>query len=718
MKRFAAAFLSVLFLAVPALAGATVAQAEEGARLRVDLTQLNPRVITSSTTTLTVAGKVTNTGDRKVTRPQVRLQVGDRQTTSRGIGDVLSGAVIKDSPLTEFTSLADVLEPGQSAPLAITVNLTGAKAAQLSRPGVYPLLVNVNGTPEFGGPARLAAVSMLMPVLSGAGKTAGHSSAGAPSMTLLWPLTSSVPQVYAAPFGQPLVLRDDRLADEIGPDGRLNALVTSASTAVQSDPNLARSMCFALDPDLLATVEAMSGGYQVHTDAGNVAGKGAETAKTWLASLRALLVGRCAVAMPFADADLNTVSQIRPGDTSLVTRAAAGAATIQQLAGVTPQTGVLWPDGTLNEAVLTALTQAGVRTVLTDAGRLAPAAAGGGVTVQGSTVRAQPTDSLISSAMTGVPSVPDSVTVAASTERAISSQNGLGALAFRAGLGQPAGQERPDHLLVAPPRRWDAPAAELTAYLQQVGNYLNAGLVTATSLPTLLAADPGGSSAVGDGGENPDASTDPSVVSTLADIDGKAAGMASSMQLDPTKRVKPDDVVAPVRLAELRGASAGWRGLPADAATANATAEITAISSRVTVSQPQQTIALASGNSPLPVYVVNDLPVGITARFTLDNNTGLRADDTSVRSFPAGGGRNYFLPVEALRAGRFSVDVSLSTPTGTPLGSPARFELTSTEYGAITIIATVAAGVALLLLASRRIYRRVKDARAGRDIVD
>ncbi|GAB3139677.1 DUF6049 family protein [Amycolatopsis stemonae] len=718
MKRFAAAFLSVLFLAVPALAGATVAQAEEGARLRVDLTQLNPRVITSSTTTLTVAGKVTNTGDRKVTRPQVRLQVGDRQTTSRGIGDVLSGAVIKDSPLTEFTSLADVLEPGQSAPLAITVNLTGAKAAQLSRPGVYPLLVNVNGTPEFGGPARLAAVSMLMPVLSGAGKTAGHSSAGAPSMTLLWPLTSSVPQVYAAPFGQPLVLRDDRLADEIGPDGRLNALVTSASTAVQSDPNLARSMCFALDPDLLATVEAMSGGYQVHTEAGNVAGRGAETAKTWLASLRALLVGRCAVAMPFADADLNTVSQIRPGDTSLVTRAAAGAATIQQLAGVTPQTGVLWPDGTLNDAVLTALTQAGVRTVLTDAGRLAPAAAGGGVTVQGSTVRAQPTDSLISSAMTGVPSVPDSVTVAASTERAISSQNGLGALAFRAGLGQPAGQERPDHLLVAPPRRWDAPAAELTAYLQQVGNYLNAGLVTATSLPTLLAADPGGSSAVGDGGENPDASTDPSVVSTLADIDGKAAGMASSMQLDPTKRVKPDDVVAPVRLAELRGASAGWRGLPADAATANATAEITAISSRVTVSQPQQTIALASGNSPLPVYVVNDLPVGITARFTLDNNTGLRADDTSVRSFPAGGGRNYFLPVEALRAGRFSVDVSLSTPTGTPLGSPARFELTSTEYGAITIIATVAAGVALLLLASRRIYRRVKDARAGRDIVD
>ncbi|MBE1499688.1 hypothetical protein H4696_006788 [Amycolatopsis lexingtonensis] len=717
MKRFAAAFLSVLFLAVPAFAGASVAQAEEGARLRVDLDQLAPRVITGSTTTLTVAGTVTNTGDRKITRPQVRLQVGERVTTSRGVNDVLSGAVIKDSPLTDFAPVADALDPGQSAPLNITVNLTGTRAERFGRPGVYPLLVNVNGTPEFGGPARLGAVSMLMPVLTAPGKqSSGH--AGAPSMTLLWPLTSSVPQVYAAPYGQPLVLRDDRLAAEISGDGRLNALVTAAASAVRGSSNLARSMCFALDPDLLATVDAMSRGYQVHTDGGNVDGKGTEAAKTWLASLKTLLTGRCVVALPFADADLEAVAKIRPGDTSLVTGAVSGAATIQQLVGVTTQTGVLWPGSTPSEAVLAALSQAGVHTVLTDAGKLAPAAAGGGVTVQGSAVRAQPTDSLVSAAMTGVPSVPDSVTVPVNTERAISSQNGLGALAFRAGLGQPAGQERPDHLLVAPPRRWDAPAAELTAYLEQVGGFISAGVVNPLPLPSLLSADPAGTGAVGDGGQDPNAAVDPQVVSALSAVDGQATGMASSMQLDATKRVKPDDVVAPVRLAELRGASTAWRGLPADAAAANAQAEIAAISDRVSVQQPRQTIALASGNSPLPVYVVNDLPVGINARFTLSNNTGLRVDDRKEVSFPAGGGRQYLLPVEALRAGRFSVDVSLSTPSNTPLGSSARFELTSTEYGAITIIATVAAGVALLLLASRRIYRRVKDARAGRDVVD
>ncbi|HET6704942.1 DUF6049 family protein [Amycolatopsis sp.] len=719
MKRFAAAFLSVLFLAVPALTGATVAQAQEGgARLRIDLAGLSPRVITTSTTAMTVTGTVTNTGDRRVAKPQVRLQVGDRATTERGVSDVLAGAVIKDTPLTEFTPVADVLEPGQSAPLNITVPLTGTRAERFARPGVYPLLVNVNGTPEFGGPARLGAVSMLMPVLAGPGKQAASNRGGAPSMTLLWPLTGNIPHVYAAPYGSPMVLADDRLAAEISGDGRLNALVTAAASAVRSNSNLAKSMCFALDPDLLATVEAMSRGYLVHTDTGNVDGKGVDAAKGWLSAVRSLVGTRCVVTLPFADADLDALTRIRPGDASLATRAAGGAETIEQLTGATPLTGVLWPGGTPSASVLTALTDAGVRTVLADAGKLAPAAAGGGVTVQGSAVRVQPTDSLISAAMTGVPSVPDSVTVAATTERAVASQNGLGALAFRAGLGQPTGQQRPDHLLVAPPRRWDASAAEFGTYLEQVGAFIEAGLVTSTGLSALLADGPATSGSVGDGGQDPAGGIDAGVVSTLAGIDVQATGLAAAMQIDPTKRVKPDDVVEPVRLAELRGASLAWRGLPAAAATTNAQAELAAISGRVTVSQPKQTIALASGNSPLPVYVSNDLPVGINARFTLNNNTGLRPEDAKDWFFPASGGKNYFLPVEALRAGRFSVDVSLSTPTGTPLGSSARFELTSTEYGAITIIATVAAGVALLLLASRRIYRRVKDARAGRDVVD
>jgi hypothetical protein len=76
---------------------------------------------------------------------------------------------------------------------------------------------------------------------------------------------------------------------------------------------------------------------------------------------------------------------------------------------------------------------------------------------------------------------------------------------------------------------------------------------------------------------------------------------------------------------------------------------------------------------------------------------------------PANGAANQYIPVEALRAGRFSVDVALSTPAGTRLGTIARFELTSNNYGPITVIVTVVAAGALLLLSSRRIYRRIKE---------
>ncbi len=712
MKRLAAAFLSILFVAVPALLGAT-AQAQEQPRLRVDISGFSPRVVTSSATTLTVAGKITNVGDRRISRAQVRLELGERQTTERQLTDVLAGGVFKATPLTDFTTVADSLEPGQSAPMDVTVNLTGSKAAQFGKAGVYPLLVNVNGTPDFGGAARLGAVSLLLPVM---GKQGSHS--GGPSVTLLWPITDTVPHVYSAAYGGALTLSDERLADELAPGGRLSALVSAARTAIQDDSKIGTALCFAIDPDLLATVNAMSNGYQAHTDAGTVAGKGVDAAKTWLASLRTLVDNRCVIAMPFADADLNALTSLTRGgaaDTDLFTRATAASPIFTQLLGVTPQTGVLWPDGAPNEAAMAALPKAGIKSLITATSGSQPS--GGGVTVQGSTVRVQPADSLIAAALAGVPAAAGSVATPAPGLPAVASQNGLGALAFRAGLGQSAGQ-RADHLLVAPPRRWDVPATELSAYLRQISTYLGSGLVTATGLPQLLAADPTGSGSVGDGGQDTAAGVDPSVTAALSRLDDQVTGLTSAMTIDPTKRVKPEDVVAPVQDALLRGASAAWRGTSADVATTNAQADLAVISGQVTVEQPKQTIALASGASPLPVYVSNDLPVGINARISIDNNTGLRPEQAQASFFPAKANRNQYIPVEALRAGRFSVDVSLSTPAGTPLGSAARFELTSTEYGAITIIATVAAGVALLLLASRRIYRRVKDARAGRVVTD
>ncbi|GAB3704167.1 DUF6049 family protein [Amycolatopsis oliviviridis] len=704
MKRLAATVLSILFLALPALFGA-VAQAQEQPRLRVDLDQLNPRVITTSSTSLTVTGRVTNIGDRPISKLSVRLQQGTRLQSEQQIGDVLAGGKFKDQSATEFVDLEpDALEAGQSAALNLSIPLGQSSKLQFSKPGVYPLLVNVNGTPEFGGPERLAAVSLLMPVLGLPGKAPATRPSSPPSASLLWPIANSTVHVVSSPLGGPLTLADERLADELAAGGRLDSLV-AAARAAEADTKVSSSLCLAIDPDLVATVDGMSRGYQVATGGGPAPGKGAETAKNWLGQLKALVAGRCVVTLPFADADLAALTKVRAGDatdTALLGSAVGGAATIKNLLGIQPQDGVLWPGGALDSQTLEAIGKTGVKTVLTDSGKLQSGSPlSGGVTIEGTNLRAQPVDTLITSALNG----------------AGGTQNGLGAIAFRAGLGgQASGQER-SRMLVAPPRHWAASGTDLTTFLERMGDFYAAGLVKATPLSELLGESPSGTASVNYAPQDLTTATSGDVTAKMSQIDNETLSLSSAMTMDTTKRVNPADVIAPVRLALVRAASTSWRGADAATVTGNARGDLDAIRSQVTVERPKQTIALASGASPLPVFITNSLPVGVDVQVALRNNVGLRAtDETQLQAqmVPANSARNRLLPIEALRAGRFSVDVALTTPDGTPLGSAARFELTSTEYGAITIIITVTAAGALLLLSSRRIYRRIKDSRADR----
>ncbi|MGY6657118.1 DUF6049 family protein [Amycolatopsis sp. TRM77291] len=701
MKRLAATVLSILFLVFTVLPAAG-AQAQEQPRLRVDLDQPNPRVITSTSASLAVTGRVTNIGDRRISKLGVRLQLGTRLQTEQQIGDVLAGDKFKDLAATEFVDLEpDELEPGQSAALNLSVPLGPSAKLQFPKTGVYPLLVNVNGTPDFGGPERLAAVTLLMPVLGVPGKAPGSRPPSAPSTSLLWPIANSAVHVVSAPLGGPLTLADERLADELAVGGRLDSLV-EAARAAEADTKVSSSLCLAIDPDLVATVDGMTRGYQI---AGGAPGKGVETAKNWLGRLKALVAGRCVVTLPFADADLTALTKVRAGDatdTALMTTALGGAGTIGNLLGIQPQDGVLWPGGALDSQTLEAIGKAGVKTVLTDSGKLqSRTPLSSGVSIEGTDLRAQPIDALISSALNG----------------SESTQNGLGAIAFRAGLGgQNEGPGR-SRLLIAPPRHWAATGTELTTFLERMGDFYAAGLLKSAPLPELLGESPSGTASVNYDPRDLTAATSGDVTAKMSQLDNETLGLSAAMTMDATKRVKPADVIAPVRLALIRAASTSWRGADAATVTGNARGDLEAIRSQVTVERPKQTIALASGAAPLPVFITNNLPVGVAVQVALKNNVGLRpTDDTLLQAqmVPANSARNRLLPVEALRAGRFSVDVSLTTPDGTPLGSAARFELTSTEYGAITIIITITAAGALLLLSSRRIYRRIKDSRADR----
>jgi hypothetical protein len=125
-------------------------------------------------------------------------------------------------------------------------------------------------------------------------------------------------------------------------------------------------------------------------------------------------------------------------------------------------------------------------------------------------------------------------------------------------------------------------------------------------------------------------------------------------------------------------------------------------------------MTLASGDSPIPIRVYNGLPVAIVVRVHLVAPAGLRPDQYPDIRIPPLASVSKYVPAKVIRAGRFTVDASLTTPSGgTKLGSTARLELTSTTYGIITVALTGIAGGVLVLLVAFRLFRRVRAARAG-----
>ncbi|MFC4005271.1 DUF6049 family protein [Prauserella oleivorans] len=695
MSRLSAFALALAFLvaqglfAVPAPAAQPL---DSPNLLELDIDGFSPRIVTPSDDTLVVSGTVTNTGDRGISEVVARLQLGQPQTGEEEFEESLADAPPADAGSSEWTGIADSLEPGDSARVEFRLPIA---ELPLSAPGVYPLLVNVNGTPEYGGPARLASMDLMLPVID------PPSEAAPAEMSLLWPITAARPRVVSDPHNGPLVLSDDGLAGELKPGGRLDALVVAASSR-RDDAAVFGSMCFAIDPELLDTVEEMSRGYRVRTPRGEIDGSGREHAARWLQQLKALVAAHCVVQIPYADADLATVSKIRtPAD--LVGTALNGTSILQKL-GVEPRPGVVWPGGPLDGRTLGAAARAGMTSLITDPLQLDDADGTGPVDVAGSPVRALTHDSLVATAMRGKPTSGSRLTPA--DEPDVATQNGIAALAFRGGLGE----QTEGAVIVAPPRRWNAPVGELVTFLDAVATLNRAGMVEPVSLDDLLAAPSEGTATPATDADGLDGSRSSAsqVVGELSRLEATAADLQSAMTVDPTRQVQPATLIQPLHNAVLRATSTAWRPRQSTAAAGMASAQLEDLRGQVTVATPPQPVSLASGSSPLPVSLSNNLPVTITVRIRLENTAGLRPARVRDPVLSANSTLSQLIPAEALRSGRFNIDVSLTTPGGTELGEPARLELSSSELGTVTVVITVVAGAALVLLSARRIYRRVK----------
>jgi hypothetical protein len=192
--------------------------------------------------------------------------------------------------------------------------------------------------------------------------------------------------------------------------------------------------------------------------------------------------------------------------------------------------------------------------------------------------------------------------------------------------------------------------------------------------------------------------------------------MLDAMAEDNTTQVDPNQLLlSPLQYGLLRGVSTAWRGHTDGAANTVAFVErqLDGLRDRVVVNNPGRPYSLASGDSPIPIKIDNGLPVAIVVRITLSPVPGLRPDPIRDIRVPPFASSSQYIQVDVSRSGRFTVDVELSTPGGTPLGETVRLELNSTSYGIISVAVTGTAGAVLVLLVGVRIFRRVRAARAG-----
>jgi hypothetical protein len=740
--RFLAALVTVAVLLLLACVGAPPAAAAPAATvppptpsgpLTLELAQLTPRVVTADgPTAVTVVGTLRNTGERRVDALEIRLQRGAALGTDGDARDALAGTGRVDAVTPAFTALPGILPPGAALPVQLSVPLRGAPTAGLAldRPGVYEVLVNVNGVPDAGGRARLAAVRLLLPVLSlpaGPDPVADPAvpvASGSPTadLTVLFPLVDAPRRLPTVP-GEQTLLTDDDLARSLAPDGRLGGLLATFTERAPPGSPVRAATCLAVDPDLVATAAAMRQGYAVRGPTGTVVpGTGANVAGAWLDRLAATARNGCIVALPFADADLVALARGNLGDLGQLA-VADGRTVVAQTLGVDVP-AITWPvDGVLDDGALAGVAAGGGRAVVLVADTVTGPSGGG--TVPLSTDPAAPVTAVLADPLlTRAAAEPDTsatATVAGAVTTApaaatppLATQDGLATLVFRTQTRPPGSAP----LVLTPPHQWTADAVAAGALLDTVRVLLDAdrlrprGLASLSSGPTA----PGPARRLADPLQIGTRDIPTAVVDAVRELHTDVTDLQSAAVAETGVGAPIDATFTPLREAALRPTSSAWHGRPDLAAGAARAAGIRVgeLRDSVRVLQPPGPYSLGTSDAPLLLTVANGLPVTMEVRLTISSTTGLRVAPIPVQRIPPLGRRQVQVSAEVVRSGQFAVEATVRTPAGRPLGPPSRLQVRSTAYGTITLWLTGCAGVLLVVLSAYRVVRRLRGEPSSR----
>ena len=231
--------------------------------------------------TLTVSGTLTNKGKQTITDGEVDLRVGPRLSSRSAIDDAAdrTGYLPGPDPARlggKYTVKIPELRTGGSHDFTLAVPV--AKLG-LDKKGVYQLGVSVTGQTSRAPYDQVLGIQRtFLPWQP-------EDSDGKTGLTFLWPLIaqSHMTAETGSDEQQTPVFSDDDLALELAPGGRLEQLVS-----------LGRELpvTWVIDPDLLASVDAMTEPYRVRSGKTTVPGTNQAIAKQWLTALETAGEGR------------------------------------------------------------------------------------------------------------------------------------------------------------------------------------------------------------------------------------------------------------------------------------------------------------------------------------------------------------------------------------------------------------------------------------------
>ncbi|MFF0480517.1 DUF6049 family protein [Streptomyces sp. NPDC004435] len=650
--------------------------------------------------TVTVTGTLTNRGKRAITDATVNLRVGPRMESRSEIDQVARRKGFRsDSDPRPLDAVPEIdiprLDVGVSRDFRISVPVS--KLDLDDEGGVYQLGVSLTGQTSDQQYDRVLGIERtFLPYQP-------EPTDKRTQVTYLWPLMSSahISADTASDDQQTPVFQDDDLAEELRPGGRLDELVTLG----QGLP-----VTWVIDPDLLASVDAMANGYRVKDGTGHTAGTEAnrKLAERWLGMLEKAVQGRKVVALPFADPDLASLAhrgKTVPGSLQHLQSATQLAGpTVETILHVQPATDFAWPvEGAVDPSIMAVATSAGARKVIARSDSIqddglpyTPTAArplGGGTT-------AVVSDAELSTAFQG-----DMVRAETST---LAVQEFL-AQTLAITLEQPQDQRS---VVVAPQRRPSVAQAQAMASAVR-----GLGAKRWTQPLDLVAAaaakpDPDASTTVPRASQYPKKLRDSELpVQAFRDM------KTTRDELDDFKVILTDAtrVVPPVGNAINREMSASWRGRAREAAIYRV--EVEDVLQRLTkgvLLVDKSDLTLSGRSATIPVTVQNKLlqdVEGLVLRLTSSNGTRLKVDGETSAELPitvrAGHSQSVKFPASANANGQVSMTAQLYTVDGTPYGSPMTFSVKVSEMTP-TVMLVIAGGVLLLVLAGVRMYSQRK----------